>query len=86
MIFNVENTRKKKIKVVDAFGIEVKGVHKYNTRTREASIYVYGNKADGTSYVLRSMLKKNKYGWKAEIIKVKVKLKGSKIIVNDKTY
>jgi len=88
MIFNVENTRKKKVKVYDAGGVEIDYCYSYNTKTREAKLYLTGNRPNKTG---RSVLKKTlkptkKFAMRWALLKATVKIPGSYIVVNGKRY
>jgi hypothetical protein len=85
MIFNVKNTIGKKVKVYAHPGVEIKDVTKYNTRTREIEILLFGFTGDGGRRVITKPAKKG-YLFPRKVVKVKVKIPYSFIIVNGKRY
>ena len=88
MIFNVKNTKGKKAILYDAKGTPIKGAFKYNTKTREVSMYLTGRSSNTNK--LKTLMKSVKpkaglsRGW--ETLRVTVKIPGSWIIVDGKKY
>lgn len=87
MIFSAKNIRSKSAKVYDAHGILIGAAFRYDTKTREVSIFLTGRNDKNEPRVLcRLATKQPKTGksWKA--LKVKVKIPGSYIIIDGKKY
>lgn len=87
MVFDVKNTKGKKVKIYDSRGTQILNAFKYNTRTREVSLYLYGKNAlNKDSVVMFNRSHKDKKGYTHDLVRVKVKVPGSFIIVNGKRY
>ena len=90
MIFDVKNTfgKGKKATVYDAQGTAIPSAFKYNTKTREVSMYLTGkNSTVSTKKILMKSVKPRlglSLAW--EVLKVTVKIPGSWIIVDGKKY
>jgi ribosomal protein L13 len=87
MIFTAEKTKGKSVQVFDAAGVQLTGVNRYDSKTREATIYLTGINVYGKEKVLRKRLggKKVAFGPFA-VLKVKVKIPGSTIVVDGVKY
>lgn len=85
MIFDVKNTKGKKVKVYDQTGLEIKTAFKYNTRTREVHMYLTGTSAAGKTRIVTTPVSK-KSTYPRQVVKFKLKIPGSFIIVNGKKY
>lgn len=85
MIFTVENTKGKKATVYDQTGLELNAAVKYNTRTREVTLLLTGISANGKRRVVTKPVKRSST-YPREVIKVKVKIPGSFIVVDGKKF
>ena len=83
MFFNIKNAAGKKVKVIDAMGREIKYVQSYDTATRNAVILVPNGTVNENGKP--NFITTQKDGINT-ILKTKVTLRGSKIIVDGKTY
>lgn len=86
MVFTVKNTKNKKVKVFDVAGTLIGGVTKYNTKTREATLFLIGTTTDKSRMVVSTLGKLTGNGFQRKPVSVKVKLPGSFIMVNNKKY
>jgi hypothetical protein len=86
MIFDTKNTAGKKVEVYSYNGVKISAVKKYNTKTREAVIFLIGEDKKGNKRAATSIKKKTKYRLAMDVVTVKVKLRGSYILVNGKKY
>jgi hypothetical protein len=86
MIFNVKNTAGmgRRVKVFAYAGLEIRAVTKYNTRTREVEFFVLGYTANGTTRALTEPTGDKLFPRK--VVKMKLKLPGSFIVVDGKKY
>lgn len=85
MIFTPKNTRGKKVTVFDYKGTMITHVVKYNTKTREAEILLIGlDRNDDTKAIV--VKNDNKNGYSVSPVKIKIKLPGSYIQVDNTTY
>lgn len=86
MIFNPKNTAGKKVTVFAHRGAYiVKDVKKYNTRTREVTIYVRVEGLDGAKRVLTVPVKRG-HMHPRKIATVTIKIPDSYIVVGGKRY
>lgn len=85
MIFNVKNTAGKKVKVYAYVGLEIKAVTKYNTRTREIEMFLMGETEKGQKRILTAPASRNRM-FPRKVLKTKIKIPGSFIVVNGKKY
>lgn len=86
MIYNAKNTAGlgRKCRVYAYAGLEIKGVTKYNTRTREVEFLLFGYTSGGERRVLTTPVTKQLFPRK--VVKMKVKIPGSFIMINGKRY
>lgn len=87
MIFDTINTASKKVKLYDAQGVEITTCFRYNTKTREAELYLTGKKTSTVKHTILTKKKKtSKPGQHFSVLKIKVKIPGSYIVVDGVKY
>ena len=90
MIFNVKNTAGmgKRATLYDAFGTEILACYRYDTRTREASLYLTGKhpKIEAKKTLMKRIKPRKGQSMAWATLKVKVKIPGSYIVVDGVKY
>lgn len=90
MIFNVRNTagKGKKVQVFDAQGTLIGSCFRYNTKTKEVSMFLTGKHptVKNKRVLMKSIKPRVKGGLSWATMKIKVKIPGSYIIVDGKKY
>lgn len=88
MIFNIKNTSGKKVKLYDAQGTQILGCYRYNTKTRETSLYLTGQhpKIKHKKTLTKRIKPRKGESMAWATLKVKVKIPGSYIVVDGVKY
>lgn len=85
MIFTTENTAGKKVEIFDAQGSTIPWATKYNTKTREVTMFLVGKKKNGQKGSTKLLMKSvGTTQWKP--LSVKIKIPGSYIVVDGTKY